>query len=211
MPGSCQSEAAARATAASVAARASAVSEAMSPTRCCTAWKRPIGRPNCSRSRTCVEDDLDDALHRADDLRRPGERAAQVELLADLVRDDGAGLEVVEVELDRVAGLPGEVAALLDGDAVDGHVGDPPLVAVLPERHDAARLAGPRDVEGDPGRVGTAYGAQAAVVGQAGCLEQPPAEHVVLGERHRRGGRRGEPEQRGGVDPAAAAAARGLG
>ena len=156
------------------------------------------------------EDHLDDPLHRADDLRAPGEGAAQVELLADLVRDDGAGLEVVEVELDRVAGLAGQVAPLLDGHALDGHVGDAPLVPVLPERHDAARVAGPRDVEGDPGRVGTAYGPQTAVVGQGRSLEEPATEQVVLGERHGRGGRGGEPEQGRGLDPAAAAAAGGL-
>ena len=87
-----------------------------------------------------------------------------------------------------------------------GHVGHPPLVAVLPERHDVRRVPGPRDVEGDPGRVRTAYGAQPAVVGQPGRLEQPAGEHVVLDERHRGRGSRGDAEQRGRIGPGASAA-----
>ncbi len=156
------------------------------------------------------QDHLDDPLHRPDDLRAPRQGAAQVELLADLVGDDGAGLEVVEVELDRVAGLTGEVAPLLDGHALHGHVSDAPLVPVLPQGHDPARVAGPRDVEGDAGRVGAAYGPQAALVGQAGRLEEPAAEEVVLGERHGRGRRSGEPEQGCGLDPATPAPPGGL-
>ena len=81
--------------------------------------------------------DLDDPLHRTDDLGRAGQGTAQVELLADLARDEGARLEVVEVELDRVAGFTREVATLLDADAIGRDVGHAPLVPVLPERHDA--------------------------------------------------------------------------
>ncbi len=91
-------------------------------------------------------------------------------------------------------------------DVLHGHVGDPPLVAVLPERHDVRRLPGPRDVEGDPGRVRTAYGAQPSVVGQPGRLEQPAGEHVVLDERHRGRGSRRDAEQRGRIGPGASAA-----
>ena len=157
------------------------------------------------------QDDLDDPLHGPDDLRAtaPGRRAGGTARRSRGRRRCRPRGRRGRTRPCRWAPRRGCGARSM-ADALDRHVGHPPLVAVLPERHDAARVPGPRDVEGDPGRVGTAYGPQPTVVGQAGRLEEPATEHVVLGQRHGRGRRGGEPEQGRGIDPAAAAAARGL-
>ncbi len=170
-----------------------------------------MGRPNCSRSRGMREDELDDALHRA---ARPG-RTGRVHRAGGTARrprrdDDGAGLEVGEVELDTCHwARPARLRPLVMVDVVDA--ARRPPASCSPSSQSATMRCASRahvTLRATPGRVGAAYGPQAAVVGQARPprAATPPSTSCSASGTGR-GRRGGEPEQGGGLDPGGAAAA----
>ena len=181
--------------------------------RCCTAWNRPIGRPNCTRSPAYRTDAASARPQRAREQRRPAERAAQAQLRrrrAPRPSDAVTGPSTTTVS----RGSSARFAPVGDRDV--GGVDQQHVVARRARRSRRRRApTAPGAARPPPGgRCGRRRGRPtASVSGPSGSgmprgLQEPAREQVGLHERHARGVRPGRGQHDRGVGEARLAAAR---